>query len=486
MNPKSGAEAQTSLTQAQALAYGLPLLPLYFLYGPIAILQGIYAKHFGLALTTIATVLFVARLFDAVSDPIIGYCADRYHARRGNLKPFVISGGVLFIVASWFLYVPPANVSGGYFLVCFLAFYLAYTLFEIPHLAWGSQLASDCREKNKVYGLRSFFTFFGTLLFFAMPLLPWFETNEFTPDTLKWSVMAAGLLMLPMLFISIRTVPNGASISPKALNEGDQRGNKENLKRVLRAIVTNKPLMILTAAHICTGFGSGMWIMLLFIYVDAYLGLGAQFALAYTVSFAVSMVALKFWYQLANHWGKQAAWVVGMVLVIMGLMATGVLVTGRTSWLELLLCMTLIFSGFACFNLMVPSLLSDIVDYGTWKFGVDRAGTYFSLFTFVNKSVGALGGALALAIAGWVGFDPTETIHNDAAVSGVRFAIAWIPALFILLSIFFIARIPITAHRHGIIRRRLDARVTRVARAIKNRALSNDQAVISGKRTPAT
>ena len=133
MSQVSGTKAQTSLTQPQALAYGLPLLPLYFLYGPIAILQGIYAKHFGLALTTIATVLFVARLFDAVSDPIIGYCADRYHARRGNLKPFVISGGVLFIVASWFLYVPPTDVSCGYFLVCFLAFYLAYTLFEIPN-----------------------------------------------------------------------------------------------------------------------------------------------------------------------------------------------------------------------------------------------------------------------------------------------------------------------------------------------------------------
>ena len=86
---------------------------------------------------------------------------------------------------------------------------------------------------------------------------------------------------------------------------------------------------------------------------------------------------------------------------------------------------------------MVPSLLSDIVDYGTWKFGADRAGTYFSLYTFINKAVGALGGAMGLAIAGWVGFDPTTTTHSDMSISGVRFAIAWIPALFITVVYWF-------------------------------------------------
>ena len=462
---------ESALTQPQVLSYGLPLLPLYFLYGPIAILQGIYAKHFGLSLSTIATVLFIARLFDAVSDPVIGYCADRYNARRGNLKPFVITGGLLFIVASWFLYVPPVDVEGGYFLLCFMAFYLAYTLFEIPHLAWGSQLATDSREKNRVYGLRSFFGFFGTLLFFAMPLLPFFETSEFTPETLKWSVIVAGVLMLPMLIICIKTVPSGGQGGLQNHPLNHSKAKKESLRSVLRSIVANKPLLVLTAAHICTGFGSGMWITLLFIYADAYLDLGSHFALAYTLSFGVGMVTLRFWYLLANRRGKQSAWIVAMLLVMLGLIVTGLLSHESTGWLALLLSMTLIFSGFACFNLMVPSLLSDIVDYGTWKFGVDRAGTYFSLYAFINKAVGALGGAMGLAIAGWAGFDPTTTTHSDMSISGVRFAIAWIPALFITLSIGFIACISITAHSHSVIRRRLDTRLARAARTITSPSL---------------
>lgn len=450
-NTNSLVNKKSALTQAQGLAYGLPLLSISFLFGPISILQGMYAKYFGLALTTIASVLLVARLFDAVSDPIIGYCADRYYARRGHRKPFIVAGGLLFIVASWFLYVPPMEVSAGYFLGWFLAFYLAYTLFEIPHLAWGSELASDSKEKNRVYGLRSLFGFFGALLFYIMPQLPWFDTNEFTPETLKWSVVAAGSLMLPLLYFSIKTVPDAHKPPPT-------KRQKESLRVVLQAIFTNKPMLVLTAAHICTGFGSGMWFTLLFIVVDAYLGLGAKFALVYAISFTVSIFSLRLWFLLANRWGKQVTWIVGMVLSTLGMVGTGLLSPETTGWLALLVCMILISSGFACFGHMVPSLLSDIVDYGTWKFGTDRAATYFSLFTFVNKTVGALGGAVALAIAGWVGFDPTAAIHEDSAISGVRFAIAWIPALFILLSIFLITRIPITTKRHGIIRRRLDAR----------------------------
>jgi len=487
---------ESTLSLALGLAYGAPLISLYFLFGPMAILQGIYAKYFGLALTTIATVIFIARLFDAVTDPIIGYCADRYYARRGSRKPFIVIGGVLFVVSSWFLYVPinfessqaSASVSGTYFLGWFLAFYLAYTLFEIPHLAWGSELSSNSQEKNKVYGLRAFCGFFGTLLFFVIPLLPWFETTEITPQTLKWSVLIAGALMLPMLYLCIKAVPDTRKRSVQGHPNNNRQPDKENLRHLFITIFANKPLRVLTAAHICTGFGSGMSFTLLFLFVDAYLDLGQYFALVYAVSFGLSIVTLRLWYQLSISLGKQTTWMVAMGLVVTGSMGIGLLSPSYTGWLSLLTCMTLIFSGYAAFNIMVPSLLSDIIDYGTWKFGRDRSATYFSLYTFINKTVGALGGALGLAIAGWAGFDPTVTSHSEPAIAGMRLGVAWIPALMILLSIVFIKHIPITARRHAVIRRRLDARLTRSARVVDNQpeSLASSGIAISPKNQTST
>ena len=309
--------------------------------------------------------------------------------------------------------------------------------------------------------------FLGGLLFYAMPLLPWFESTEFTPETLKWSVMAAGLLMLPMLYLCVKTVPEKSQLSvDNHCHPTDGKRKKESLRSVLRAIFNNKPLRLLTAAHTCTGFGSSMCYTLLFFFADAYLGLGKEFALAFVISFGLSIVTLKLWYALAMRWGKQVSWMTGMALVVIGMLCTLLLSPETTGWIELLFCMTLISGGFAAFNIMVPSLLSDIVDYGTWQSGTNRAATYFSLYTFINKTVGALGGAAGLAIAGWYGFEPTLSTHSEETIIGLRLGFSWIPAVMILLSIVFINYIPITARNHAAICRRLDARATSSQRPI--------------------
>lgn len=439
----------------ERLAYALPVVPVYFLFGPIAILQGIYAKYFGLSLAAIATVLLSARLFDAVTDPIIGYCSDRYNTQFGSRKPIIICGGLLFIVSSWFLYVPPSNVSADYFLIWLMVFYFSYTLFEIPHLAWGGDLSVGSIDKNKTYGLRSVALLFGALLFFSIPLLPLFETNEFTPQTLKLAVIIAASLMLPLLLICAKYAPNKKNVS--YAHEAHMRSGykKSNLIKALRSIIQNRPFLTLTAAYVCTGCGSGMWITLLFLYVDSFLLLGPYFAFVYITSFGFSLLTIGFWCWLATIRSKQFVWGFGMVLVVIGLLGTGLLSPGKQTWLQLLVCMTLIYSGLAAFNVMVPSLLSDVVDYGTWRCGSDHSATYFSFYTLINKSVGAFGGAISIAIASWYEFDPTMVTHNIATISALRTGVAWIPAILLMLSIVFISQISITSRRHTILCRRL-------------------------------
>ncbi len=115
-----------------------------WLGAPIPILQGIYAKYYGFSLTTLATIILLARFFDAITDPLIGYYSDRYARRTGTRKPFILAGGLLLILSAYFLYVPiggdigeSSNVSVAYFTFWFMALYLAMTLFEIPHSALG-------------------------------------------------------------------------------------------------------------------------------------------------------------------------------------------------------------------------------------------------------------------------------------------------------------------------------------------------------------
>ena len=198
----------SSTTLSLCVTYSAPHITTLWLIAPVAIIQGIYAKYYGLSLTTIAAIVLAARLFDAISDPLIGYYIDRYHRRTGTRKPFMLAGGLCFIVSSYFLYVPSdfgssgiqAEISATYFAFWFICFYLAWTLFEIPHIAWAGELAPTSQDKTKIYSVRSIAGNFGLLLFYTIPLLPFFETRDITPNTLRVSVITASTLMLPFLY----------------------------------------------------------------------------------------------------------------------------------------------------------------------------------------------------------------------------------------------------------------------------------------------
>ena len=123
-----------------------------------------------------------------------------------------------------------------------------------------------------------------------------------------------------------------------------------------------------------------------------------------------------------------------------------------------LLLLSITFTScFICIEFLPQSVLSDIVDYSTWKFRTNRGSTYFALFMFTYKGSFAIGAALGLAIAGWYGFDPSSTSQTESGITGLKLAMTWVPTLFVGISMIFIALSPITARRHGVIRRRLDA-----------------------------
>ena len=106
-------------------------------------------------------------------------------------------------------------------------------------------------------------------------------------------------------------------------------------------------------------------------------------------------------------------------------------------------------------------MLSETIDYGLLSDKTERRGLYFSVYSLLVKFETALGMALGLAIAGWLGFDATATTHDDISGFAIRIAMSWVPCVFMSLGIFFILRFPIDERRAGIIARRLAGRVAR-------------------------
>ena len=461
-------DRESSLSLSHYLSFSAPFLTMVWLAGPIHVLQGIYAKYYGFSLATLASIILLARLFDAVSDPLIGHLSDQYHHRRGTRKPFIFIGGILLVVSAYFLCVPvggdvygeSSNVSIAYFSIWFIALYLAMTLFEIPHAAWASELALTSTDKAKIFSYRSVAGLLGMAFFYLVPLLPFFDTQDITPETLKVSVISAGVLMLPLLYFCIKNTPNSSpldAVSPSLAN--DQHDNKNSLRRLLRSLLGNKPMVIFFSAFLMYGFGIGMWFSLVFLYVDSYLGLGEYFAQVFLLSFTVGIVATPIWCKLAIVYGKKAILSAAMILLIISFLYAGLLEPGVTEFWDLLALQVVNVLGGSCMVAFAPAMLSEIIDYSTWKFRIEQTATYYALFTFLGKLNIAVGGALGLAIAGWYGFDATTTVQTSKGIIGIMLGMAWLPIIFIVIALVLIVLNPIDTRRHGIIRRRLDARI---------------------------
>ncbi|MDB4308333.1 MFS transporter [Porticoccaceae bacterium] len=458
-----------TLSNRICLAYSLPVVSTAWLFAPIGVVQGIYAKYFGVPLTTIATVLLIARLFDAITDPAIGYYADRYYQRRRTYKPFILAGGLLFIVSSYFLYVPPEGVSTFYFTVCFLAFYFAWTLFEMPHITWASQLAPTSEAKTRIYSFRSVAKYIGWLLFYTVPLLPFFETSEITPETLKVCVILASVLMLVFLAISLTTNVDqtndaGHGVDTTLLpRDTDTVANpSQSFRHLLLSIVNDKPLVIFVGAYMLVAIATSLWYTLVFLYVDAYLGAGKQYAGIFLIAFAVGIAVTPLWYKLAVWWGKKNTWLMATVLLMISFVLTGLMTPTNTNFTTLVILKIIQTMGFACLAAVTPAMLSEIVDYNQWKTGKEHSATYFAIWTFMMKMEVAIAGALGLAIAGWYGFDATAASHSEQSIFGITLAIAWLPLAFSALGLIAIFYVPIDERRHRTIRKRLNARTARL------------------------
>ena len=438
---------------AQNIYYSLPRIAGVSLYAPINILQGIYAKHYGMALTTIAVVILLVRLFDALIDPVVGCLSDKAMSKTGTRKPYMLIGAAVIVVSGYFLYSPPSDVSVAYFAVWFMAFYIGFTLFEITHITWGGEISPHYREKTQTYNLRTAAGFTGLVLFYAIPLLPWWETSDITPETLSFSAIVSGILMLPLLYLCMKKVPNGRC--DRAVKPQQQNRPKVSITLRFDYLLKNKPLIIFLCAFIFSSVGLGMWYGLVFIFIDAYLGKGDTFSEIYLIATTIGVISSFAWIHVSNWIGRKGAWIAAMCLGITSFVYTGFLTPDNASYLLLSGFLVINTLCSICMESLPHSILSDIIDYSTWKYKVYKGSTFFSIFIFSTKAAFALGAALGLATAGGYGFDPSATAHTGSSISGLMIAMVWVPIVLVSISVIFIALCSINEHRHNIIRRRL-------------------------------
>ncbi|MDC0000209.1 MFS transporter [Porticoccaceae bacterium] len=210
-----------------------------------------------------------------------------------------------------------------------------------------------------------------------------------------------------------------------------------------------------------------MWMGMFFIYVDSYLKLGEEFAKISLWGMGIGAIAVPIWYRLSLYFGKRKAWLTGMTILTGVFFCTSLLSPEGSGFYELFALNMLMVFGSGSMAVIAGPMLCDAIDYGRLKDHVERNAVYFSIFSLLTKMQSAIGGALGMGIAGWYGFDVLASEQTASGLLGLHIGVAWLPALFVGMAMFFIAVMPLSEERMVVIRKRLAARDRHLAEMVK-------------------
>lgn len=372
------------------LSYGLLGLPLAFVALPLyVLLPNHYARAFGAPLAALGMVLLLARLVDAVLDPLIGRWCDRLAARSPRAVLGAAAGGAVVLAGGFgALFFPPEAVvqSGDVAIlvwagIVLVVTYTAYGVVTVAHQAWGARLGGDEYQRGRVVAWREGAALVGVLTAAVLPSLA----------GLGATVIAFAALLMGGGFAWSRSV-----VPLKSADTGTVEARSPWRHVAFRRLMV---------VFLINGIASAIPATLVLFFVQDRLQAPTQqeplFLLAY---FACAALSIPLWSKAVARIGLAASWRVGMLLsVAVFLWATTV---GAGDVLLFLVICAL--SGLAVgADLTMPSallagLISDCGERGK------REGIFFGWWNFAAKLNLALAAGLALPLLAWFGYSPGE------------------------------------------------------------------------------
>ena len=423
-----------------ALAISIPTIPIY-IYLPT-----FYGVTLELGLVATGFALLLARVFDTVTDPIVGIISDRFPIKRNYRKPWIAVGSIIAAIGLYQL-LNPANDAGiGYLISWSIILYLGWTLVAVPYSTWGAELSTDYNERTSITTTRETAGILGVLtcgVIFALSTNLKLSEME-TISLIGWVAIGLGAISIPFL---LKKLPD-ADIK-RLKKEGNSR--RSVLKSVVQ-LTRNKLFIRLLTAWFLNGIANGIPSVLFFLYLEKVLGVNeTQRAILILIYFSTAVISMPVWLSLSNIYNKHRVWCHAMLLAI-GAFSSVPFLPEEAFYLFSIIC---ILTG-ACLGAdlsIPPSIQADVLDFDKLQTKSQRAGLLFSLWGMATKLALACSVGLAFPLLDWLGFDPdTPSVGGRNALV---FLYALLPIGFKCITVVTIWNFPLDRKRHGIIRRRL-------------------------------
>lgn len=438
------------LSKPTLAAYALADMPVAMsLFPVIVFIPRFYSADLGVPVAVVGGILLVQRVFDVITDPLMGLVSDRTRTRFGRRRPWVAASAPILMLSIYQLFLPPEGAGAMHLFVWGLLLSIGTTMLIIPYYAWGAELTGDYHERSRVTGARAMAGVTGSLIAQLAPAgaLLFFGLGG---TTVVLTIVGTTMLVLMPLCVAITVW--------KTPEPALQVSSEIPLGRGLALMVKNRPFLQLVLAFMIGSIGLNITTPLYAFFVADVLHAGEQTIYMLTFFYLTSFAGIPFWVWLSRRIGKHRAYIGAFALIAVAHPFYFLLGQGDFWWM---LPMTLA-TGFAAggFAQTLPnSMKADVIDLDTLESGENRAALFFSAWSFAQKATATVGGSIAMFGLALFGFDASLGSGNDSgAMLGLRFLFSTFPSLFFLGGALIVWKYPITEERQREIRAAIESR----------------------------
>lgn len=466
-------ESRAKVALGQKVAFGIGMLANQSFPAILGIFMVVLVQDLGFPGWMWSLIYFFPRIFDAITDPIMGYISDNTKSKWGRRKQYVFIGGIIMGIAYIFMWQlfkeNTLQFNFWYFFLWSIIFYLGLTIFSVPYVAMGYEMSDDFHERTSIMAVAQWIGQWAWViapLFWIIMYDPdWFPSAEVAARQLAvWvAIPCAICAIVPAIFIK----------SKSTLNEDYQPLKLTNIGSSLKKIFVDsfaEALKIKEFRKLCAAtfliFNAFNTVAALTFFVIVYkLFNGDAAASGIWVSLFGCLGALGTTFiviptvtWMSRIMGKKKAFLLSQAISVIGYSMLWFLFIPGKPWMYIIALPFFSFGIGSLFTIMM-SMTADVIDIDELNTGLRREGIFGAIYWWMVKVGFAIAGGLSGVIIAFVGFNPDlATTDQQSAVDGLHAFFCFFPMVGTLIAMYIMWDYDVTEERANEIRAALDKR----------------------------
>ena len=456
----------------QKVAFGLGMLANQMFPAALGIFMVVLVQDLGFPGWMWGLIYFLPRVFDSITDPIMGFISDNTRSRWGRRRQYVFLGAIIMGIAyiiMWQLYRENGlNYNFTYFLCWSFVFYLGLTIFSVPYVAMGYEMSDDFHERTNIMATAQW------IGQWAWVIAPWFWVIMYDQDWfpnadaatrtlgIYVGIICMILAMIPAIFIKSESTKDDESLEPLSFSniggslKGILDGFREAFKMVPFRRLCISTFLIFNAFNTVAAFS--------FFIVVYYLFNGDAEAAGYWPTLFGSIGALITTFAviptvawMSKQMGKKNAFMLSQGISLLGYILLWFMFVPGKPWMFIIALPFFSFGIGSLFTLMM-SMTADVCDLDEMNTGKRREGIFGAIYWWMVKFGFAIAGGLSGVILSIVGFSPEA--YTEESITGLRLFFSGVPMLGTIIAMFVMRNYSLSEERALEIRAVIEARKT--------------------------